>query len=251
MAVDKPFFRTFRMFTDGDYTSSGRSGYVDHPLFAKSPENYVLASQLIIDDLRELFEYVEPSDINLATYSFRIHSLFVRTCIEIEANFKAILLENGYCNNDGRKLNICDYMRLEHTHFLSDFAIIYPHWNGENSKRHPFKEFRKGASPKWYKSYNAVKHDRKETFIQANLSNLTDSIAALAVILAAQFGPNNFERGSVVLSLGSNDPYENSPTGYLRVEYPKSIQEEDRYSFDWQLLKDCPAPFQKLSFPNY
>jgi len=248
MGVDKPYFRTFRMFADGNYTSSGSPSYVEHPSFAKSPENYIYASQLIIDDLKELFEYVEPSDTNLDTYSYRIHSLFVRTCIEIEANFKAILLENGYCKNARRNLNICDYKKLESTHFLSNFAAIFPHWNGERSKRYPFKDFEKGKSPEWYSSYNAVKHDRKETFIKANLLNLTDSIAALAVILAAQFGSNNFVKGSVVLSLYSNDPYEASPTGYLRMEYPKSIPEESRYCFDWEQLKNSPAPFQKLSF---
>lgn len=72
--------------------------------------------------------------------------------------------------------------------------------------------------------------------------------SALSGILAAQFGSNNFVKGSVVLSLYSNDPYEASPTGYLRVEYPKSIPEESRYCFDWEQLKNSPAPFQKLSF---
>lgn len=248
MAVEKPYYRTFRMFSDGDYTLSGRSRYILHPSFAKSPENYIYASKLIIGDLKALFEYIEPSDQNLNTYSYRIHSLYIRTCIEIEANFKAILLENEYCKNAGRRLNISDYKKLESTHFLSKYAVIFPRWNGESYKRFPFKRFEVGESPQWYSSYNAVKHDRNKTFIEANLLNLTDSIAALATILTAQFGSVSFEKGDILYSIGSNDSFESSPTGYLRMEYPQSIPEEDRYGFDWNQLSESPAPFQKIDF---
>jgi hypothetical protein len=37
----------------------------------------------------EAVDYVEPADQNLNTYSFRIHELLMRACIEVEANCKA------------------------------------------------------------------------------------------------------------------------------------------------------------------
>ena len=72
------------------------SGYILDPDYAKSPEHYVRSFLLIQEDILRLFQFIEPSDINLQTYSFRIHELYMRICIEIEANFKAIFDENKY-----------------------------------------------------------------------------------------------------------------------------------------------------------
>ena len=88
MAITRPFFRTCRPFADGEYESE-HSAYIRHPLYAKSPEHYTRAFLLIEKDVQTLFDYVEPADQNLHCYSFRIHELLLRTCVEIEANFKA------------------------------------------------------------------------------------------------------------------------------------------------------------------
>jgi len=93
MAINRPYRRTCRQFVDGTYKGSL---YVKHPSFAQSPEHYVRAFLLILKDFQELFYYVEPADKNLSCYSYRIHALLLRACVEVEANCKAILKENGY-----------------------------------------------------------------------------------------------------------------------------------------------------------
>ncbi|MGY4353263.1 hypothetical protein ACVWXM_009780 [Bradyrhizobium sp. GM7.3] len=65
----------------------------------------------------------------MSAYSFRIHSLFMRTCIEIEANFKVILAENN-CSRSGRQLNMVDYRRVDATHHLSSYEVMLPIWSG-------------------------------------------------------------------------------------------------------------------------
>ena len=48
--------------------------------------------------MEDLFSYVEPADNNKKTFSYKIQQLFIRVCIELEANFKAInllLSQNG------------------------------------------------------------------------------------------------------------------------------------------------------------
>lgn len=250
MGVDFPYYRTYRMFSDGDYESGSRAQYTGHPSFASSPENYIRAAKLIIADLEHLFEYIEPSDVNLSTYSYRIHELHVRTCIEIEANFKAILLENDYVKKNGNYLNFKDYAIIEKTHFLSSYKAIFPYWTGEKAVRSPFKNFSSENLPTWFKSYNQIKHDRMEQFIQSNLENLTDAISALAIVLAAQFGSNSFQKGPVLLALYSTDNYEASPMGYIRIEFPSSIPEQERYCFDWNAIREMPNPFQPLFSKN-
>jgi hypothetical protein len=47
-------------------------------------------------DLLELFDFIEPDDKNQDVYSYRIHARHMRAAIEVEANCKAILAEDGY-----------------------------------------------------------------------------------------------------------------------------------------------------------
>jgi hypothetical protein len=115
MGVNKPYYRTARQFADGFYSTSGRSRYIYHSAYADEPSNYIRAFLLIQKDLQTLFEYIEPSDQNLATYSFRTYELLLRTCTEIEANFKAILRANTY-SQPARKWNIEHYVRIERSH---------------------------------------------------------------------------------------------------------------------------------------
>jgi hypothetical protein len=102
VSTTRPHPRTCRPFVGSDYAGSGRWIYIRHRRFALSPEHYIRAFLLIQKDLQELFDYVEPSDINLPCYSFRIHALLLRACVEVEANCKAILRENGYATKEGK-----------------------------------------------------------------------------------------------------------------------------------------------------
>ena len=74
---------------------------------------YIRAFLLIQKDLLELFDYVEPADQNLDCYSYRIHELHMRACIEVEAHCKAILSENNYVNPDKSSewWNVKDYRK--------------------------------------------------------------------------------------------------------------------------------------------
>ena len=85
-----------RQFVNGDYLPHGNHGFIADRGFAEPPEQYVRAFLVIQKDLRGLFDYVEPVDENDKCYSYRIHELLMRSCIEVEANCKAILSENGY-----------------------------------------------------------------------------------------------------------------------------------------------------------
>ena len=86
------------MLANGTYSNDGHWGYLLHPKYASDPQHYIRAFLLIQEDLLKLFEYVEPCDENSDTISLRIQELLTRVCIEIEANFTAILKENTYSN---------------------------------------------------------------------------------------------------------------------------------------------------------
>src|SRR2546426_354380 len=145
MPITKPYYRTIRQFVNGNYVVYPYNEYIIHPSYAANPENYIRAFELIQKDLLALFESIEPADQNLPTYSFRIHELLMRACMELEANFKAILKANT-CSKPAGKLNITDYFKINKSHYLSDYEVRLPYWTGTTAVWKPFDEWIVNAS---------------------------------------------------------------------------------------------------------
>lgn len=228
--------------------------YIIDKEYAKSPEHFVRAFLLIQDDLKRLFEYVEPSDDSKATYSYRIHELLMRTCIEIEANFKAILNENIYIpqkdrfNND--IYNIGVYKKINVTHHLSSYQVSLPIWNGASKIFEPFKNWSVGGSLSWYQAYNESKHNRQELFKKANLENLLNAVTALLILLSSQFCDEDFSPASRTLGVSGYDYHEMSPAlgDYFRISFPSDWTDAEAYEFDWAALKNAADRFDQIDF---
>ncbi|MEJ2378555.1 MAG: hypothetical protein P8Y71_25295 [Pseudolabrys sp.] len=227
MSFAKPFHRNYRGIKPGPNSGYSRSAYIHDRDYAKNAEHYVRAIILIQDDLRSIFEYLEPSDECRAAYSYRIHALLMRTCIEIEANFKAILEENCFTPPPKRSLNMTDYRKVDATHHLSSYEVMLPIWNGTPPTLTPFESWKqlrglvspngKGVSLPWYKAYNASKHDRQDKFKEANFENLVTAVAGLLVLISSQFHNEDFSAGSPALGLSGHDyhPWRIRPAPYL------------------------------------
>ena len=250
---NKPFHRIYRRVPNGKNAGYSSTAYITDPDYANAPSNYVRAYKLIQSDLQKLFEYVEPSAESLSTYSFRIHELLMRTCIEVEANFKAILVENTFTPEIGRFgpiFNMGVYKKVNRSHRLSDYEVLLPEWNGERCIWKPFEAWGEGESLEWYQSYNASKHDRKEAFSAANLEVLINSVTGLLVLLSSQFKTKEFSAGSVHLSVTGHDYHEFEPAigSMFRIKFPDTWIEDELYDFDWQELKDEDDRFQKFNY---
>lgn len=249
MSINNPFKRTVRQFTDGLYSNSGNGGYVKHPDYAHSPERYIRSFLLIQNDLQKLFEYIEPSDKNKEAYSYRIHELYIRTCIEVEANFKAILRENGYAKKNS--WNMLDYQLIEKTHKLSGYEILLPRWDGERYGRYrPYANWStENKVLPWYNLYHRVKHDIHTNFKHANIKNLIEALSGLVALLSAQFLHEDFSPnpGYLLLGEGSNDGMETAIGGYFRVKYP-NWEEDARYDFDWGQIKNNKSVIQSYNY---
>lgn len=123
---------------DGENSGCSSRAYIIDKEYAQSPIHFIQAFLIIQKDLKTLFEYIEPSDNNAGTYSFRVHELFMRTCIEIEANFKAVLEENIYTPPKQRNMNMIDYYIIEKTHRLSGYKVLLPIWDEGEKLLQPF-----------------------------------------------------------------------------------------------------------------
>ncbi len=257
--IPQPYRRTARQFVAGDYfraggypDGGGTSSYITHPAFAKAPDKYVRAFLLLQDDLKRLFEYVEPTDANSECYSFRIHEILLRGCIEVEANCKAVLEENGYQRRGD--WNISDYKKIEESHRLSAFQVKIPIWHGSSDIRTPFASWASGGSLSWYKAYNETKHDRHLSFERATLGHAVDAVCGLLALLSAQFVTHDFNPTSSPWGRGPEGSSFWPATGsYFTVRFPDDWPDDKRYDFsakDWQNMKTQPDPFRRFHYPS-
>jgi hypothetical protein len=243
MVLSKPFKRTARPQAKGKYGETGH--YIKHSQYAADPLHYIRAFRVLQKDLLELFDYVEPADKNKECYSYRIHELHTRACIEVEANCKAILSENGYVKASGGDWNISDYKKLNPTHHLSSFQVRLPIWNGSENPRTPFAEWNTGNSLTWYKAYNSAKHSRHENFDQSNLRNMLDAMCGLVALLGSQFATIDFGPEGFVRDDATEMGYEMAIGGYFEIKFPDDWPQNEWYSWKWEDLCKEPNPFQK------
>ena len=200
---------------------------------------------ILLKDLQELFDFVEPADKNLACYSYRIHSLLLRACVEVEANCKAILKEHGYAKPVD--WNMGDYKKIETTHFLSAYEVKVPVWSGKSEIRSPFAAWATGKGLPWYTAYNNSKHDRHAQFEQATFEHLIDACCGLLVVLSAQFGTYDFSPAPAHLVVEDNrDGMESGIGGYFRVRFPANWPLAHRYDFEWEKLAGETDPFETI-----
>ena len=146
--------------------------------------------------MHDLFDYVEPADTNLPCYSFRIHALLLRTCIEARRIAKAMLTRDRY-TKDARRWNMADYSKINATHRLSSYRVKVPHWSGAQNIRTPFAAWAGRERLPWHEAYNTAKHDRLAGFQQATFAHLLDACCGLLVILSAQFWTRDFRLGTI------------------------------------------------------
>lgn len=256
MNINKPYNRIYR--PQIDWPNSGYNSwiYIIDKKYSKNPEHYIRAYKIIQNDLLKLFEYIEPSDINLETYSYRIHELFIRACIEIEANFKAILTENWYSpiDKNGKTINeknwnINNYYNIKDSHLLDKYSIEVPIWNWERKIFKPFSSWKKWNSLNWYNDYNKSKHDRHNNFKKANFENLLNAISGLLIILSSQFGTEDFSPWTQSLAIQWNNYYSWDfwIWDFFIVNFPE-YTEKEKYNFNWKEIKNNKNIFTKYNY---
>jgi len=240
MPITRPCYLTVRQFAGGYYTGNNQDGYIKDPSYSTTPQNYIRAFEILQKDLVALFESIEPADQNLRAYSFRTHELLMRACIELEANFKAILAANTYSRPGN--LNLTDYFKINKSHYLSEYEVRLPYWTGTKSIWKPFEAWRinaASASPHtltWYSAYNAAKHDRAGELVQANLENLLYAVTGLEVVLSAQYFIHDFGPVNYLVRSDAYDGFQIGLGGYLSVKFPQNIPQAERYDFAWSTL---------------
>jgi hypothetical protein len=178
----------------------------------------------------------------------------MRTCIEVEANFRAILKENIYSPTTRagesipeKKWNIDHFKKVNKTHHLDEYSVELPFWKGGSNIRRPFQEWKTGPTLSWYQAYNQSKHDRLNNFELACFGNLIDAYTGLFVLLSSQFKDIAFSpgNGSLLLEGGRY-----GLGGFLMVDFPDNWTEDEMYDFNWSELSKETKRFEKIDYNN-
>jgi hypothetical protein len=134
--------------------------------------------------------YVDFNDRNLSIYSIEYARIILTACAELDMVFKELCLRisDRKCKNitQYRKTILSEYQDFN----LRKRKIAYFDWEVQ-----PFKiwNLETGDNPEWWRSYNAVKHERSESFHRASLRNAIYSLAGLQIVLFALYKIDNNE----------------------------------------------------------
>lgn len=160
------------------------------PEFWKAPD--LLASTLnqvrsLVGMLDTIFQAIHPVKANMACYGNSIRNLLILACTECEAQWRGILAANGVVPV---RPNTQDYVKLAPAMRLSEYAVKLQHYPWLDAVS-PFAAWNAAAPTKsiiWYDDYNAAKHDRETEFARATVDAAIHSVAAIWIMVAAQFG---------------------------------------------------------------
>jgi hypothetical protein len=147
--------------------------------------DYKASFDILLRDLEQLLEFVEPVDSNDAVHSHRIYALFLRTCTDFESLAKDLLLQNGYDATPVNKMTVTDYRQLEPKMLLEPVEVEALFWRPKPRVVRPFSGWSTASPPlEWYQDYNTVKHNRSAAFPRASLAALTLAIGGHFALLA-------------------------------------------------------------------
>jgi hypothetical protein len=134
--------------------------------------NYFLVLE---SDLEQLSKYIEFADSNFKTYSQKLAHLLLAAGSEVDVVLKGICKK---IDSQFKNENIECYRELINSEFpkLHELNVRLPRYGLEIS---PWDNWKNNKTPKWWRDYNQVKHNRDEYFSKANLWNAIASMAGL------------------------------------------------------------------------
>ena len=162
----------------------------------------------LINNLDELFLYIEPSITGLKAYSHKCRELLILACTEVENQWVSLIKKTNL-NNVGARYTTRDYVRLADKCFLKEYKVNFKNYSGLRDFT-PFLSWVPTASTgslPWYDAYNGTKHDREAGFNLASLENVMDALSACIVLYCVKYGPYDLVSGGDLLSGTFNEHF--------------------------------------------
>lgn len=147
-----------------------------------------VAARLLFEELESICAVIEPDAVQMTAYGHRLRHLLISACTEVESAWRSVFVANS--SNPPARLNTTHYVRLADPMKLRDRRVLFTRVTPARLIT-PFAGWDAGRpteSLQWYDSYNATKHNREDHLNRATLGHVVDALAALFVMVIAQFG---------------------------------------------------------------
>jgi hypothetical protein len=165
-----------------------------HQISSSSFIDEVRAFYNIIDTMEDFFKVVEPTKENINTFGHRIREVLTVACTEVEYLFLQALKANGY--QEKKQYKTSDFVSLLKVYKLAEYEVALK-MHPKLGRITPFALWDKEKPTQslwWYSAYNASKHDRGGSFDQASIEAMVSAIAAIHILLEAQYGSKIFDK---------------------------------------------------------
>ncbi len=130
--------------------------------------------------------YVEYTKKQESVFSHEFARLILLTCSEIDVLFKIIC---EHIDKGSKADTIGQYYEVINCKY--DIKSEEVNVDRYRLKIYPFKDWLQGKPPRWWTSYNKVKHERHKCFSEANLGNTLYAISGLFVLNLIAFNEYN------------------------------------------------------------
>ena len=137
-------------------------------------------------DFIALQDYIEIHPDNFKVYSLELSKILQSSCAEIDSVLRLICTEVDascdFADHEQKNGKIGEYKKIIFKRFPQiDQAEIYlPHLSDSIK---PWAGWTNKNPPKWWDSYNLVKHYRHSNFKEARLENAINSMSALMLLI--------------------------------------------------------------------
>jgi hypothetical protein len=145
--------------------------------------NYFLALE---SDMERMARYIEFNEQNYQVYSIELAHLLFAAASEFEVAAKAlckIIAPTIAIRRSNTIGHLGEIITTNFPHIVDENVYINRYALKLNT---PLELFGKDTCPKWWQSYNKVKHQRHEKFQEATLKNTLLALAALSIMILYQ-----------------------------------------------------------------
>jgi hypothetical protein len=131
--------------------------------------------------------YIEVDPVNFKVFSLELSKLLQISCSEIDSVLRLLCSEIdtkcGFSAHEDRNGNISEYKKIIFRRFpeIENSEIFLPHLLTGSIK--PWQGWTNKKPPKWWVSYNLIKHYRHSSFSEATLENVINSLSALMLAI--------------------------------------------------------------------
>ncbi len=156
-----------------------------HPSMRSIARTRCVAFHRIQRQLVEVFEIVSPVRSNAEAFGAGIQQVLALAAMEVETLFRGAHELN--CSSRPASASIDSWVQLAAPMRLVQWSAQLRHfvdWGAVS----PFQDWTAAAAPFWWTANNKLKHEETKSNL-ANLAAAVSAVAAIRILLEAQFGP--------------------------------------------------------------